>query len=381
MPTKIIPLLNSRLNKTSAYAAFTLPELLVATVGGSILVIAALAAILGQINAGSAAAKVEKLRNTWTKAINFIETEISLSERIFTDPDKIRYSSSCGISSSEFRLALDITKNLPPVIYGIKSSHVLLMGDNTLWRCGPTILSDGSYSNTLSIGILADSLNASSTGSGFSASIDSNSNGKLSEMVLSLKGDNAGNFQLASNASSRISPLFNIPKESTTCTMADNFADLGNSSANSITLSSSGIACGNGGGDTINGSSGDDVLEAGDSGVATINGNDGNDFIRGTNDNDTLNGGVGDDVLVGRGGNDSMNGGAGTNYYRPGLGNDTITGSSTSLDIVFFPENISLYNTGSCSRSSCTVVSSTEGTKTMSNIKILIFKDSRVDLE
>jgi len=132
-------------------------------------------------------------------------------------------------------------------------------------------------------------------------------------------------------------------------------------------------------GDTITGSDGaNDILEAGDYGLATLNGMGGNDVLRGTVEADALNGGGGDDILIGRAGNDVLNGGSEQNSYLPGNGNDTVNGGP-NLDVVFFSGNRAGYTLSDCSKSNCTVTG-LDGTDTLNNVEILIFKDARIDL-
>lgn len=99
-------------------------------------------------------------------------------------------------------------------------------------------------------------------------------------------------------------------------------------------------ATGDSGNNTINGNSGDNVLD-GAVGNDTLNGNDGNDTLLGGAGSDSLNGSSGNDVLDGGIGADSMAGGAGDDTYyvddagdvvveNAGEGNDTIY-SSVSL--------------------------------------------------
>lgn len=99
-------------------------------------------------------------------------------------------------------------------------------------------------------------------------------------------------------------------------------------------------ATGDNGNNSINGNSGDNVLDGG-VGNDTLNGNDGNDTLLGGAGTDSLNGGSGNDMLDGGIGADSMAGGAGDDTYyvddagdvvveNAGEGNDTIY-SSVSL--------------------------------------------------
>ncbi|MGD1713872.1 calcium-binding protein [Dapis sp. BLCC M172] len=84
------------------------------------------------------------------------------------------------------------------------------------------------------------------------------------------------------------------------------------------------------GDDTMNGSSGNDLIFGG-RGEDDLLGNDGNDSLFGERDTDFLDGGLGDDILrggkdtdllVGGEGNDTLIGDAGVGIYRGGLGSD-----------------------------------------------------------
>jgi Ca2+-binding RTX toxin-like protein len=69
---------------------------------------------------------------------------------------------------------------------------------------------------------------------------------------------------------------------------------------------------------TINALDGDDVIEASGLSLGTTDdGGQGNDILIGGAGNDTLVGGDGDDVLIGGGGTDSLDGGAGDNIVIP----------------------------------------------------------------
>ena len=92
---------------------------------------------------------------------------------------------------------------------------------------------------------------------------------------------------------------------------------------------------------TIDGGTGNDVLNAG-GGTTTLIGGPGNDQLNGNSGNDLLDGGDGDDTLSGGSGNDLLRGGAGTDSMSGqngadilvgGTGNDILTGGS-GLDLM-----------------------------------------------
>jgi len=82
---------------------------------------------------------------------------------------------------------------------------------------------------------------------------------------------------------------------------------------------------GDSGNDTLNGGDDDDTLYGG-SGLDTLNGDDGSDILHGELGVDTLNGGAGDDSLYGGDGDDILNGDAGSDVIFGHAGDDTING-------------------------------------------------------
>ncbi|SDK36056.1 T1SS-143 domain-containing protein [Methylophilus rhizosphaerae] len=89
---------------------------------------------------------------------------------------------------------------------------------------------------------------------------------------------------------------------------------------------------GDGGNNTLTGTTGDDQLY-GHGGNDTLNGGDGNDLLRGGAGNDTLNGGAGNDILIGGTGNDTLTGGAGNDVFRWEKG-DQGTAGTPAVDTV-----------------------------------------------
>jgi Ca2+-binding RTX toxin-like protein len=98
---------------------------------------------------------------------------------------------------------------------------------------------------------------------------------------------------------------------------------------------------GGAGGDTLRGNGGDDHLLGGDD-IDTLYGDAGDDHLTGGAGRDHLYGGVGDDHLTGGTGNDELYGGGDSDayYYNLGDGNDTITDSGGAIDKVVFGEGI-----------------------------------------
>ena len=368
---------------------FTLTELLVAVIIGMFTATVAGQALRSHLESTEKAEAMERQRNDWSRTTSFIEAEIALSERLINKSSNVLIPSKCTINTtttpSEFRLAIDMRRDLPLVIYAVKASSSDWLPNNTLWRCGPGINSDGSYNTNLEWSPMIDGLNGASLEGGFSAT--PSSDGKHTSFTLALKGHATVKYGSITGARTRISPLYSKPSIGSLCD-ASNLVKVAGKADQADTLSvpieqikdgEDVLVCGYGGGDTITGSSANDIMEAGDTGESTLNGEAGNDVLRGTNNSDILNGGDGNDVLIGRGGDDVLNGGNDQNIYLPGTGADEVNGGS-GLDIVFFEGNLSDYGTTGCTKASCTVKQTGESDKTLKSVEILMFDDARLDL-
>ena len=87
-------------------------------------------------------------------------------------------------------------------------------------------------------------------------------------------------------------------------------------------------------GDTLTGSTGDNVINGGGGGDI-ISGGAGNDTLLGSTGNDNISGGADNDSLFGENGTDTLNGGAGNDILAGGNGNDTINGDAGN-DLIRF---------------------------------------------
>ena len=372
---------------------FTLPELLIAAAISLLTATVAGDLLISHIRSSERAEAMERQRSDWSRTTTFIEAEVALSERVIDNASNIAIPNACGFNPGDFRLGLDLRRDLPPVIYAIKPATTGWLPQNTLWRCGPGLNNDGSYNPTLTLAPILDGLDGLAAGAGFTASTSTDA--KQVNFTLALKGHAKVTYSQQDSARTRISPLYSRPNENSLCDAAnlvrlEGSADKADSLVMSIAQVQVGedvLICGRGfgssaagaQGDSITGSDGaNDILEAGDYGRANLDGKGGNDVLRGTLETDTLNGGGGDDVLIGRSGNDTLNGGSEQNSYLPGAGNDTVNGGP-NLDVVFFSGNRANYTLSGCTKSSCSVTGP-DGTDTLNNVEILIFADARVDL-
>ena len=405
-------LLKRRGLKGHAKQGFTLVELLIAATLGSLVTITASNILVGQLRTGGNLSATQNLRQDWNRTAHFIESEAALSERIITNSANINLNQcTTAITSDEFRFAMDIRRDLPLAIYYIKnnpgSQALELKGTHSLYRCGPGIDRDGNYTN-----IISTSSNSSVTtallvdGMSATCQIDSssiqpaNSSGKSLRYELCLQGMSNNRYAQTINTYSRVSPIFSYPSTRALCNTEEQTiegftsregttgADTLNADDGALDGTSAVLICGYGGGDTLNGSAFDDVLEAGAIGSspepgATLNGYAGSDRLMGAAGNDTLSGGDGDDVLISGSGTDSLNGGNGDNQYLAGPGTKTITGG-TGLDVVYLELNKSeISGLSSCSRSSCSLSGSSNGngySVSASNVEVIMFRDGRHDI-
>jgi hypothetical protein len=397
-------------NRRHQAEGFTLAELLIAGLISSLLVLAAGQIMLGQLRTDERMEAAERLKSEWSRSSSFIESEAALSQQVITDASKVNMPSSCNFQTGQFRAALDLRRDLPLVIYGVKPSESGSLPSHALWRCGPVITAEGRYdsSQPIQLALLVDGLDGYAAGSGFTAS---RSDGKSLSFSLALKGLSTRAYSQDAGVHSRVNPLYPRPGEGSLCgggmynwaVGSTTGADTLSVPIGALTSEDEVLMCGKGGGDTITGSDVNDILECGDGAsngmsTCTLYGKVGNDRLLGSNQNDTLYGDSmsdspatnANDELVGRGGNDTLLGGPGQNLYLPGPGNDTI-GGGDGLDVAFFKGVRSDYTLSpGCSKSSCTVTDNAEatadgtrpeGSDTLTGVEILIFKDARIDLD
>lgn len=403
--------------QTNQKQGFTLVELMIAAVFLLTTTTIAGQALISHLKGSQRIESLEQQRNNWNRTSSFIEADIALSERIFdlqNNPSLLSIPDSCGSEIShdnQLRLGLEQRKISTPVIYFVKQSSSGWLGDNTLWRCGPSFDFLGRpTSGSPQVAQILDGLDNSQPGGGFNLNGVS-SNGKEVSFELALRGHALHSTYIQEDATqARITPLFIRPNEYSYCT-GNAFVKLeGTSESEELTVRAGNVdvgedilICGNGGGDEITGSDdANDILEAGETGGSTIKGMSGDDRLRGTNDLDApdiLMGGDGDDVLVGRSGDDLMSGGCGTNQYLPGPGNDFVIGdghsyiSSTTVlesgscdndpyDIVFMHGSLEDYTLSTiCNNQACTVTKNDEtSTDVLNEVEVIIFDNARRDL-
>ena len=432
--------LHHQLLKRTPADGFTLTELLVAASIGVLLSLVAGEALVSHLQSNARLESLERLRNDWNRASHFIESEVALSERVLTSSGSVNLDQcSPEITADEFRFALEIRRDLPPVIYFVRNnesnSSSIWNGTESLYRCGPKLREDGKYCTAsdanlaiqstedniqpckrkdsnlpssyppISLAMLADGMEPKSAsdpdGCGFKTNNQSITSKSL-QATFCITGVGEQQFKADLNTYSRISPIFSYPNATSLCSdqnlTIEGFYKLsgGDSDANNLSVPQGEVPedqdvliCGYGGGDTIEGSTGNDVLEAGDltgssHPSATLSGLAGNDRLVGGKGNDSLNGNGGDDVLIGQDGNDTLNGGAGENRYLPGLGNDTVEGGP-DLDVVFLDDvRNNFTGLSACTRSNCSLSytkAGTDYTLTTTNAEVLIFRDGRYDLK
>jgi len=362
-------------------------------------------------------------RSDWSRTSHFIESEVALSERVITDKNNLNLEfCPTSIENIDFKFGLEIRRHLPPVIYFTRNNEEAdstnWYGNLSLWRCGPGIDKHGKYKVQVEEARVVDSMMKDNDDSSYNpCNGDSESNCDCNLEILSTNSTskalafslcmrkNAGSplYTQKINAYTRISPVFSYPNANTLCsnvnrtiegfyklnggTVGPDLLEL-SSSEQGLSIYDDILICGYGGGDTIKGSTANDVLEAGDSGNnaepgATIYGYAGSDRLLGGPGNDTLYGGDGDDVLIGGMGNDQLNGGAGDNQYLVSPGQNNITGGE-GIDVLFFETSIDdIENLNNCKRSECNLTFNLNGLSSSvmaTNAEVLIFRDGRFDI-
>ena len=367
-----------------------LPQLLIASSLGLVGLTTSVNLMSAQHNNLQGLQGSESLRGDWEKASNFINTEIQHAERIYTDVNQINISSECNIAESNFRLAVDTRRNLPLTIYAVEESTDGWRGDNVLVRCGPAINSDGGLDATISRAVLIDGLKLTAAGGGFESTGTSQKLGSYSLALLGVNNPSAENSQ---TVLARINPLYTRPSKANLCGAVNLVKLAGDNYANTLSVNSQSIingedmlVCGFGGGDTIDGSWGNEIIECGsnstsDTATCTLNGHDGNDVLRGAHGDDVLDGGSGNNILIGDGGNNELYGGDDQNTYLISEGANQVYGGN-GLDVVFFEGDKGEFDiSSSCSKASCTVTNKSSSlVNTLTQVNILIFDDSRLDL-
>lgn len=422
---------------------FTLAELIIAAGLGVGLAITTAGLMNSYLESNARAESMQRQRDDWARASSFIEAEIAMSGRILTDPASISIAPSCDLAPEEVKLALDLSRDLPPVIYAVRDVEKLPSAERKQWlgnglnnkqfgvllRCGPelqiTADSSDDYSTALPArqDVLLDGIDTSAPGGGLQATVHDS---KSASFLLSVKAVTGGagsqsgrtvQYRLGSGTYSRINPVAGFPEEASTCTRIctiDNglrrCRDIGgyyiisltdaqpkpfSIPYQALTLSDNITVCSLRTGDNITGSEANDVIDGMPQPQAigqtypgvTIQGGSGRNVLLGTPGPDVISGGSGDDTLVGRGGADQLQGGGGNNSFLPwpdlqtvsSLGNTSISGLG-GLDVVYLRGNKNEFSgTSGCSRSSCQI-GAKGGLLSMAGVDVVIFRDGRIDL-
>ena len=432
----------SKRRQSTQHQGFTLVELMVAAALGAGLSLVAGTAMVSHLKSNARAESLQRLREDWNRATSFIESEIAMSSRIFTNGNQISLPddpNQCDLTSEEVVMALDLARDLPLVIYGQRAVST----DQTDWilpsnknktskvgvliRCGPSlsISSDGSddyQSNASGPRIILDGIDLEN--GGFFIPTPMQNDSKSVRFVLQIVGIVSTRYSFGSGTYSRINPVAGYPEEASTCSRVCEIIDgerqcrdiggyriisLDSVDPNPYVLPTSGLStndnvticslrASNTTTENITGSEVGDVIDAlpqprdpnlqdSDYLGATINGLGGRNILLGTPGPDIINGGPDADTLIGRNGADTLNGGNGSNSYLPwgdlsnndSFSNVTINGG-TGLDVVYLRGTRNQFSsTSGCTSSSCSLTS-LGGTLSMNNVEVLIFKDGRVDL-
>lgn len=154
--------------------------------------------------------QVAQLRNGWQLAMNLIDAEAQLADRVVAAPA----SPGCSLSSSAVKLALTGNQASWITVYAVRpltsSEQSIWQGPNVLVRCGRpfTVSSSGqlgvNISGSLAEGVVAEGLSASTS---FSTTVAGNATSQVSRdleatLALSINGATYSNqfrVRMASN--------------------------------------------------------------------------------------------------------------------------------------------------------------------------------------
>jgi prepilin-type N-terminal cleavage/methylation domain-containing protein len=355
-------------------SGLTLVELLVAIVIAGLVITAAGTALLGHLRSSKELEALERQRSDWSRSTFFLDAEVSLSQEVITARaalDALPIPVACSvINQAQLRFALRMQPELPLVLYAVQPSSGSWLADNSLVRCGPAINADGAYSDaTPQLQLLVDGLDGSAAGGGLEIQ---STNKRLLSFTLALRGLASSTTSQQSTSQARANPFYERPDERTLC------FDTSNIPASGAVQ----VVCNPGVNTALIAATANLIVEAWPAAGTTatsITATNGHVRLLGNAASNSLSSGSGDDSLIGLAGNDSLSGGGGLNRYLPGPGNDTVIGGS-GVDVVFFDGPRSAYTLNNCSRSACSVSSTTEGTDTLSNVEVLVFSDGVVNL-
>lgn len=333
------------------------------------------------------------------RAISYLDLELSQALRLTTDVNSITMPENCNIEDDEFRLALYGKSGALPTIFAVKTSPDGWLGDDSLWRCGPSFDQFGNpINNTSELSILLDGLDGSGSppDNGFKVnSLDTNF--KSIDFTLKLKGNTPSKtITFYGQSFAKITPFYSLPDR------LSNACDLATLPREKLDLSDTAYAgfvvdankpdqviCAFGGVlnqtyPSITGGENNDIIEIVDEGIVTLYGADGNDTLRGNIEANRLEGNSGNDTLIGREGADTLIGGDGSNEFLPGSGADKVIGNSNNLQIVYFENAYADYTITNCNQLTCFVQknidNNTSETNTLCYVNVIIFPDKRYDV-
>jgi hypothetical protein len=342
-------------------ADFSLVELLLAIAMSGMVIVIAGESLLSHVRTSIKMEALERQRSDWSRTTFFIDAEVSLSQEVLAGGTLLNLDlpPSCnGINTNNLKFALRLRPDLPLVFYSLEDSRAPWLPLMSLFRGGPAINENGSYSTTsYGSSLLIDGLDIN----GFSIDESTQKPPRLI-YTMALRGNAQTSFLQQTGSSGRAVPAYVRPDSGRICTgltpPSESFGVICNEAAGSADVNN--------------------IIEHFGAKSAILSDAGGNNHLIGTIGNDSLSAGSGDDVFLGMEGNDTINGGHGYNRYVPGPGNDMIIGGS-GVDAVFFKGTRPQFSISSgCKKSSCSASSPHEGSDNLSNVDVLIFDDDLV---
>ena len=194
---------------------FTLVELLMGFAAGLVVAAGMAAVMVSEVRQLRTNEQVAQLRSGWQQAMNLIEAEAQLADRVVAAPS----TPGCSLSNTAVKLALSGSQASWTTVYAVRpvasSEQALWVGPNVLVRCGPpfTVSAAGALGVNASAssaeGVVAEGL---PTTSSFSASLAGNTTSEVSrdlEASLTL-GIDAARFTNQFRVRMASNPLYGL---------------------------------------------------------------------------------------------------------------------------------------------------------------------------
>ena len=120
----------------AAQQGFSLVELLIAAGLGVLMILTAGEVMIQQQRSASKLEQLQRQREDWRRASSFLEAELSLSTRILSNTSDLSNTiigQDCDLQPSELRLAIDIQRDAPLILYGVRALSAMREDARNEW--------------------------------------------------------------------------------------------------------------------------------------------------------------------------------------------------------------------------------------------------------